>query len=152
MAALPILFPFGQGAIVPQSFDKMLNSIKAADGRPQIFNGQPAPGLADALRTLRHNEFNSFFGSKNKYGMAEKHFDNKFQKFVKKPYVYTNMMVKEKNVTGPSKNGQHHMILFVCKLDGALQYTAHTCPTKYEEVLNQYVNSAKKASRTVKYS
>ena len=152
MAALPIVFPFGQGAVVPQSFDKLLNSIKAADGRPQILNCQPAPGLADALRALRHNEFRSFFGLKNKYGMAEKHFDKKFQKFVEEPHVYTNMMVKEKNVTGLSKNGQHHMILFGRKLDEALRYTAHTCPTKYEEVLDQYVNSAKKASRKVKYS
>ena len=61
-------------------------------------------------------------------------------------------MVEEKNVTGPSKNGQHHMILFRCKLDKALRYTAHTCPTKYEELLDQYVNSVKKASRKVKYS
>ena len=77
MAALPIVFPFGQGAVVPQSFDKFLNSIEAADGRPQILNGQPAPGLADALRARRHNEFHSFFGSKNKYGMAEKTFQQK---------------------------------------------------------------------------
>ena len=53
--------------------------------------------------------------------MAEKHFDKKFQKFVKEPHVYTNMMVEEKNVTGPSKNGQYHVILFGCKLDEALR-------------------------------
>ena len=76
MAALPIAFPFGQGAFVPHSFDKFLNSIKAADGRPQILNSQPAPGLADALRALRQNKFH-FFGSKNKYGMAEKTFQQK---------------------------------------------------------------------------
>ena len=62
------------------------------------------------------------------------------------------MMVKENNVTGPSKNGQHHLLLFGHRFDRALQYTAITCPIKYEEVLDQYVTSAKKASRKVKYS
>ena len=61
MAALPLAIPFGQGAVVPQSLDKLLDSIKASDGQPQILNGQPAPGLADALRALRQNEFHSFF-------------------------------------------------------------------------------------------
>ena len=72
MTALPIAIPFGQGAVVPQSFDELVNSIEVVDGRPQILNGQPAPGLVEALKALRQNEFYSFFGSKNKYGMEEK--------------------------------------------------------------------------------
>ena len=75
MAALLIVFPLGQGTVVPQSFNELLNSIEAADGRPQILNGQPAPALGDTLRAPRQNEFHFFFGSKNKYEMAEKHFD-----------------------------------------------------------------------------
>ena len=71
MAALPIVLPFGQGAVVPQSFDELLDSIEAADDQPPIVNGKPAPGLADALKALKKNEFHSFFGSKNTYGMEE---------------------------------------------------------------------------------
>ena len=36
MVALPLVIPFEQGTIVPQSFDESFDSIEAADGRPQI--------------------------------------------------------------------------------------------------------------------
>ena len=120
MATLPRAIPFGQRAVVPQSFDELLDSIEAADDRPPILNGKPAPGLADALRALKKNEFHSFFGTKNKYGMEGKHFNKDFRKQAAKPHVYNNMMVKEMNVTGLSPNGRHHSILFVNKLHRAL--------------------------------
>ena len=151
MAALLIAIPFGQGAVVPQSLNELLDAIEASVGQPQILNGQPAPDLADALRALRQNEFHSFFGSKNTYGMEEKYFCKEFRDHAAEPHVKNKMMVEEKNVPGPSKNGQHHLLLFSHKLDRALQYTAITCHTKYKEVLDQYVTSAKKASRKVKY-
>ena len=80
MAALPLAIPFGQGAVVPQSFDELLDSIEAANDRPPILNGKPAPGLADALRALKKNEFHSFFGTKNKYGMEKTPFHKDFRK------------------------------------------------------------------------
>ena len=36
IATLPCVFPYGQGAVVPQSFDKLLNSIEAADNKLPI--------------------------------------------------------------------------------------------------------------------
>ena len=150
MVALPLSIPFGQGAVVPQSFDKLLDFFEAADGRPPIFNAKPAPGLADALRALKQNEFHSFFGTKNKYGMEEKHFHKEFQTQAAKPYVYNNIMVKEMNVTGSSQNGRHHSILFVDKLNWALRYAQIVCPTKYEEALDQYITPAKKVTRKIK--
>ena len=75
MVALSLAIPFRQGVVVPQSFEELLDSIGAADDLPPILNGKPAPGFTDALRALKKNEFHSFFGSKNKYGIAEKHFD-----------------------------------------------------------------------------
>ena len=69
MTALPLAIPFGQGAVVPHDFDELIASIEAPDNRPQILNGKPAPGLANALRALRKNEFHSFYGTKNKFGM-----------------------------------------------------------------------------------
>ena len=61
MVALPLLILFGQGAFVPQSFKELLNSIEAADDKPPILNGKPAPGFVDALRALQKNKFHSFF-------------------------------------------------------------------------------------------
>ena len=152
MATLPLVIPFGQGAVVPQSFYELIDSIEAADDRPQILNGKPAPGLADALKALKKNEFHSFFGTKNKYGMEEKYFHKDFKKIAEKPLVYNNMMVEEKNVTGFSPNGRHHNILFVDKLNKALRYAQGVCPSKYDEALDQYVNLAKKATRKVKFA
>ena len=62
MIALSHAIPFGQGAVVPQSFYELLNSIEAADNKPPILNGKLALGLADALRALQKNEYFSFFG------------------------------------------------------------------------------------------
>ena len=53
MIALPLAIPFGQGAVVPQSFEELLDSIEAVDNRPPILNGKPAPGFADVLRALK---------------------------------------------------------------------------------------------------
>ena len=86
------------------------------------------------------------------YGMEEKLFCKKFRKHAAEPHVYNNMMVEKKNIPGPSPNGGHHLLLFSDKLDRALQYTALICPTKYEEVLDQYVTPAKKASHKVKFA
>ena len=133
MVALPLAIPFGQGAVVLQSFDKLLDSIEAADDQPPILNGKPALGLEDALRALKKNEFHSFFGTKNKYGMEEKHFHKDFQKIAVEPHVYNNMMVEEMNVMGLSLNGRYHNIIFVDKLNRALRYAQIVCPTKYEE-------------------
>ena len=72
MAPLPRAIPFGQGAAVPQSFDELLNSVESAIAKPTILNGEPAPGLADALRALKKNEFYSFFGKSKKYGADRK--------------------------------------------------------------------------------
>ena len=69
MTAWPIGIPFGQGAVVPHDFDNLIASMGAADNRPQFFNGKPAPGVADALKVLKKNEFHSFYGTKNKFGM-----------------------------------------------------------------------------------
>ena len=118
----------------------------------RLQNGKPAPGLADALRALKKNEFHSLFGTKNKYGMEEKHFHKDFWKTAAEPHVYNNMMVKEKNFTGSSLDGGHHNILFVDKFNLALRYAQVVCPTKYNEALDQYVNLAKKATRKVKFA
>ena len=74
MVALPRGFPFGQGAVVPQSFEELINSIESADDKPPILNGIPAPGLADALRALKKNEYHSFFGKSKLYGADKKRF------------------------------------------------------------------------------
>ena len=84
--------------------------------------------------------------------MEEKHFCKEFRKNAAEPHVYNNMMVKENNDPGLSPNGRHHNLLFSDKLDWALRYAAIVCPTKYEEVIDQYVTPAKKASRKVKFS
>ena len=76
MATLPSAIPFGQGAIVPQSFDELLISIESEIAKPTILNGEPTPGIADALRALKKNEFNFFFGKSKKYG-AEKNLFHK---------------------------------------------------------------------------
>ena len=130
---------FGQRAVVP-SFEEFLNSIKAAGKKPLILNGKLAPGLADSLRALQKNEYHSFFGKTKKYGMDKKDFYKDFKKLAEKPYVYTNMLVKEMNVTGLSPNGRQHSNLFI------------VCPTKYKEATDQYVTSAKKVTRKVKFS
>ena len=74
MTAFPRGFPFGQGAVVPQSFEEMLDLIESDN--PTILNGTPAPGLADAMRALEKNEYHSFFGkpttkTPNLYGMEK---------------------------------------------------------------------------------
>ena len=98
MTAWPIAIPFGQGAVVPHNFDALIASIEAADDRPQILNGKPAPGVVDALKALKKNGFHSYYGTKNKFGMEKKHFSKDFKKAADKPHVYNKMLVKEKNV------------------------------------------------------
>ena len=66
MTAWPITIPFGQGAVVPHDFDELIASIEAPDDRPQILNGKPAPGLADALKALKKTGFHSYYSTKNK--------------------------------------------------------------------------------------
>ena len=61
MVTLPRAFPYSQGTVVSQPFDELLNSIESAVNKPPILNGKPTPGVADALRALKKNEFNSFF-------------------------------------------------------------------------------------------
>ena len=94
MATLPCVFPYGQGAEVPQSFEDLLKSIDSSDGSPQILNGKPCPGVADALRALEKNDFNSFFGQDNGYGAAKGLFHVKnFKNIVNKPPYLDNMLV-----------------------------------------------------------
>ena len=71
MTAWPIAIPFGQGAVMPHDFDKLIVSIEAADNCPQFLNDKPAPGVADALKALKKNGFHSYFGTKNKFGMEK---------------------------------------------------------------------------------
>ena len=107
MATLPCAFPYGQGAVLPQSFDDLLKSIKSSDNLPPILNGKPAPGVADALRALKKNDFNSFFGQDNQFGAAKNVFHKKnFGNIVNKPPFLVNMLVQEKNYTSMSQNGQ----------------------------------------------
>ena len=70
MTVFPHGFPFGQGAEVPRSFEEQLDLIEL--GKPMILNGTPVPGLAAALRALQKNEFHSFYGKPNLYGMTKK--------------------------------------------------------------------------------
>ena len=94
MAILPCLFPYGQGAEVPQSFEDLLKSIESSDSSPQILNGKPCPGVADALRALEKNDFNSFFGQDNKFGAAKSVFQKKnFANIVKELPYLDNMLV-----------------------------------------------------------
>ena len=144
MAALLRAIPFGQGAVVPQSFDELLNTVEPAIARPTILNGKPAPGLADALRALKKNEYYSFFGKSKLYGANKNDFHKDFKKLAAKPPFYTNMMVKEMNVTGSSPNGRQHSNLFINKLN--------QCPSKYEEAVDKYVTPAKTVIRKVKFS
>ena len=111
-------FPFGQGAVVPQSFVELLDLIESE--KPTILNGIPAPGVADATRALQNNEYHSFFGKPKLYGMEKKDFHKSFQKQAKEPTFYHNMMVEEKNVTSQSPNGLQHSHLFVDKLNQAV--------------------------------
>ena len=107
MATFPCAFPYGQGAVVSQLFDDLLNSIKSADNSPLILNGKQAPGVADALRALKKNDSNSFFGQDNSFGAAKKEFHVKnFKDIVSKPPFLANMLVKEKNYMSTSPNGQ----------------------------------------------
>ena len=108
--------------------------------------------MADALKALKKNEFHSFFDTKNKYGMEEKHFHKAFKKHADKPHVYNNMMVKEKNVPGSSPNGRQHKILFVDMLNKAIRYAQVVCPSKYNEALELYVNVAKKSTRKLRFA
>ena len=107
MTALPCAFPYRQDAVVPQSFDDLLKSIKSSDNLPPILNGKPAPGVADALRVLKKNDFNSFVSQGNKFGAAKNVFHRKnFGNIVNKPPFLDNILVQEKNCTSTSPNGQ----------------------------------------------
>ena len=151
MATLPSAIPFGQGAVVPPSFVKLLNSVESAIAKPTILNGKPAPGLADALRTLKKNELYSFFGKSKKYGDDKNDFYKDFKKLVAKPPFYTNMMVEEMNCTSLSVNGLHHSNLFINKLNQALRYAQLVFPSKYEEAVDKYITPAKTVARKVKF-
>ena len=89
MATLPCAISYGSGAEVPQSFDDLLTSNESSDDLPPILNGKPAPGVADTLRALKRNEFNSFFGTDNSYGATKSLFHKKkFRDIVSKaPFV-----------------------------------------------------------------
>ena len=151
MATLPRAILFGQGAVVPQSFDELLNSVESAIAKPLILNGKPLPGVADALRALKKNEFHSFFGKSKKYGADKNVFHKDFKKLIEKPPFYPNMMVEEMNCTSSSPNGLLHSNLFIDKLNQALRYARIGCPSKYEEAVDKYVTPAKKVTRKVKF-
>ena len=149
MAVFPRGFQFGQGAVVPQSFAKLLDLIES--DTPTILNGIPAPGLADAMQALQKNEYHSFFGKPKLYGMEKKDFHKEFKKQAEKPTFYQNMMVEEKNVTSQSPNGLQHSNLFVNKLNQAIQYAQIACPSNYEEAMSTYVTPAKTVTHKVKF-
>ena len=113
MTAFLLGIPFGQGAEVPQSFEEMLDLIETE--KPTILNSTPVPGLADALRALQKNEYYSFFGKPNMYGMTKGKFLKEFQNKAKATTFYNDMMVEEKNVMSQSPNGLQHSIQFVDK-------------------------------------
>ena len=144
--------PFGQGAVVPQSFDKFLNSVESAIARPMILNGKPAPGLVDALRALKENECYSFFDKSKLYGADKNDFYNDLKKLAAKPPFYTSMMVEEMNVTGLSPNGRQHSNLFIDKFNQSLRYAQLVCASKYEEAVDKYVIPAKMVTRKFKFS
>ena len=121
MTTFSCAFPFGQGAVVPQSFDELLNSIESVDNKQPILNGKPAPGVADALRALKNYDFNS---SKNMFHKEQ------FKKIVAKPPFFTNMLVEEKNRTSTSPNGLQHSNIFIDKLNQAIRYARIVCPSK----------------------
>ena len=133
---------------MPQSFDELLNSIESAIKKTTILNGKPVPSVADALRALKKNEFNSFFGKSKKYG-ADKNLFHKeyFKKVVAKILFYTNMLVKEKNYTSSSLNVLPHCDLFMEKLNQSIRYARIMCPSKYEEAVDKYVTPAKTVTR-----
>ena len=79
MVVLPRAILFGQEAVVPQSFNKLLSSIGAVDNKPPILNGKLALDLADALRALQKNEYYSFFGKSKLYGSDKKDFHKDFK-------------------------------------------------------------------------
>lgn len=62
MVAFSCGIPYGSGAAVLESFDDLTIVIDSPDDSPSILNGKPAPGIADTLRALEKNEFNSFYG------------------------------------------------------------------------------------------
>ena len=148
MATLPRAFPYGQGAVVSQSFDKLLNSIESALNKPPILNSKPAPGVADALRVLKKNEFFFFFCMAKKYGADKTMFyKENFKKVVAKPPFCTNMLVEEKNYTSTSKNGLHHSNLFINKLNQTIRYVRIMCPSKYEEAVEKNVTPIRTVTR-----
>ena len=148
MTAFPRGIPFGQGAEVPQSFKELLDLIKTE--KPTILNSTPVPGLADALRALQKNEYYSFFGKPNLYGMTKGKFLKEFQNKAKAITFCGDMMVEEKNATSQSPNGLQHSIQFVDKLNQAIRYAKIVCPTEYAEALN-IATPAKSATRKVKF-
>ena len=137
---------------MPHDFDALIASIEAADDCPQILNGKPAPGVADALKALKKNRFHSYYGTKNKFGMEKKHFSKDFKKVADKPHVYNNMLGEEKNVTVSSANGREHAMLFVDMLYKSISYAKVVCPDKYEEAMDLYVTVATKPSRKVRFA
>ena len=145
MTVFPRGFPFGQGAEVPQSFEEHLNLIELE--KPMILNGTKVPGLAAAYRALQKNEFHSFYGKPNLYGMAKNKCHNEFVKKAKASTLYDKMMVEEKNVTNQSANGVQHSIQYVNKLNQSLCYAKIVSPTGYAKAL-ELVTPAKSAKRS----
>ena len=152
MDALPRAIPFSQEVVVPQSFGKLLNSVEPAIARPTVLNGKLAPGLLNALRVLKNNEYYFFFGKSKLYGADKNVFHKDFKKLAAKPPFYTNMTVEEINVTSLSPNGRQHSNLFIDKLNQLLRYAQLVYPFKYEEAVDKYVTPAKIVTRKVKFS
>ena len=86
--------------------------------------------------------FNSFFGQDNKFGTARSVFQKKhFANIVNKPPFLVNMLVREKNCTSTSPNGQRHNDNFSDTLSRALQYTRLLAPSKYDDAVEKHVTS-----------
>ena len=59
MVAFPYVIPYRSSTVVPELFDTLITAVKSPDDSPSILNSKPAQGVADALRALEKNEFNS---------------------------------------------------------------------------------------------
>ena len=118
MVAFPYVIPYRSSTVVPELFDTLITAVKSPDDSPSILNSKPAQGVADALRALEKNEFNS------------------------SPFV-SNIMVEEKSCVSMSANGQQHNDNFNQTLINALWFVMSTDPFKYDEVVEKYVTWTK---------
>lgn len=92
-----------------------------------------------------------FLASRNCMDLIKK-ISIKTSRTSRNPPLYTNMLVKEMNVTGLSLNGRQHSNLFIHKLNQALRYAQLVCPSKYKEAVDKYVTPAKTMTRKVKFN